>query len=212
VTTIRGPQQSRSVATRARLVEAAAGALIDLGFAGTSTAAVAERAGVSQGALFKHFPSKADLLAACVEAVLAGYVEDFRAGVIPAATGAAPHQRIRPAVAALWSIFRKPGMHAVFEIYVAARTDPALASRLGPILERHRATILAEAHRLLPELAAVPADITIAVDAVVYAMQGVALGLFAPDERADAEHLAFFTRLAEHELDRALVAALHRKR
>jgi AcrR family transcriptional regulator len=205
---VRGPQQSRSVATRARLVEAAAGALIDAGYAGASTAVVAERAGVSQGALFKHFATKADLLAASVEALLAGYVEDFRAGVGRLATGA-PHQRIRPAVAALWSIFRKPGMHAVFEIYVAARTDPALASRLGPILERHRAAILAEAHRLLPELAAVPADITVAVDAVVYAMQGVALGLFAPDERADAEHLAFFTRLAEHELDRALVAATH---
>jgi AcrR family transcriptional regulator len=206
VPALRAPQQTRSIATRARLVESAAAALVEMGLQGASTGAIARSAGMSHGALFKHFPTKADLLAASVEALLAGYVIEFR-DEMTRAGGLAPlppHERIRPGVAALWRIFRKPGMHAVFEVYVAARTDAALAARLVPILERHRGAILVEAARLLPEIAAVPAEATAAVDAVVYAMQGVALGMFAPDERAEPEQLAFFTRLAERELERAL--------
>jgi AcrR family transcriptional regulator len=211
----RAPQQPRSIDTRARLVGAAAAVLVEYGFQGASTSAVAAGAGVSQGALFKHFPTKSDLLAACVEALLAGYVVDFRddmarrlamiGGAALAANG--PRERVRPAVASLWGIFRRPGMRAVFEVYVAARTDAALAAQLAPILERHRAAILAEAARLLPELAAAPDEAAFAIDAVVYAMQGAALGVFAPDARAEAEQVAFFTRLAEHELERALAAA-----
>ena len=207
---LRPPQQSRSLETRARLIAAAAQALVDLGFQGASTSQVAGLAGVSQGALFKHFPTKADLLAACVEALLGGYVREFRddmASRLGAGAQHAPRERVDAAVAALWRIFRKEGMRAVFEVYVAARTDAALAAELGPILERHRAAILVEAARLLPEIAAAPDEAAFAIDAVVYAMQGAALGVFAPDARAEAEQVAFFTRLAEHELERALAAA-----
>jgi hypothetical protein len=94
-------------------------------------------------------------------------------------------------------------MHAVFEVYVAARTEPALARALAPILERHRENILVEARRVFPEVAA-RAELPPVVDAVVYAMQGVVLGLFAPDGIDDAVHLAFFERLALRELESAL--------
>ena len=56
--------QARSRATRVRLLQATAAALEELGYAGASTTEVARRAGVSQGALYKHFPSKVQLLAA----------------------------------------------------------------------------------------------------------------------------------------------------
>ncbi len=202
---LREPQQERSVATRARLVNAASTCLVKLGYAGASTAAMATRAGVSQGALFKHFPAKSDLLAACLEKILGGMVATFRDEL-----AAAPHrpleERIAPSVAALWRIFRAPGMRAVFEVYVAARTERALAQQLAPIIARHRENILVEARRLFPELPVRP-DFDAAVDAVVYAMQGVALGLFAPEDQdgsADATQVAFFERLARHELAHAL--------
>src|SRR5690349_11383596 len=54
--------------TRDRLVEAAAALLEDGGYAAASVQAVAARAGVSAGALYRHFPSKAEL-----------FVEVFRA-------------------------------------------------------------------------------------------------------------------------------------
>ena len=47
--------------TRARLVQAAREVLERGGYATASVVAIAERAGVSAGALYRHFPSKADL-------------------------------------------------------------------------------------------------------------------------------------------------------
>ena len=69
-------QEERRAGTRAALVEAALGCLVDLGVAGTTTAAVCARAGVSSGALFNHFPSKAALLGAAAEQVMGAAVTD----------------------------------------------------------------------------------------------------------------------------------------
>jgi AcrR family transcriptional regulator len=193
------PQQARAVATRARLIDAAGAVLIEGGLRGTTTAAVAARAGVSQGALFKHFPTKVDLLAASTERVLLSLVEAFR-DAIPARPPAGLDARVKLGVAALWSVFRLPGMHGLFEVYLAARNEPALGKALEPLLVAHRENILREARALMPELAESEALVT-GVDAVVYAMQGVALGVFSNDARREREHLAFFERLAAHELE-----------
>lgn len=206
------PKQARSQRTRDTIIAAAAGALVELGYQKASTPAIAAKAGVSQGALYKHFPEKPQLLAACIERILATFVTDFRAGI---ATQRSPRaglpDRVAHAVTALWAIFRRPEMQAVFEVYVAARTDRALGRALSPIIDRHRANILDAAVLVFPEVAAVP-DFPSVVDAVVYAMQGVVLGIFAPEESeaaAEAAHLAFFQRLASRELEAAL--ARHRK-
>jgi len=202
------PQQARSHLTRARIVEAAARSLTKLGYAGASTAVVAQAAGVSQGALFKHFPTKAQLLGASVAAILQEMVTRFRADALRRLHRAAPktlEERIGPAVAALWAIFRAPEMPAVFDVYVAARTDKALEAELAPLLEAHRGRILAEARALFPEQADHEEFDTV-IDAVVYSMQGVALGLFAPDSQTEARHLEFFERLARRELEHNISA------
>ncbi len=192
------PQQARAVATRARLVDAAFEALVEDGLRGTATAGVAARAGVSQGALFKHFPTKIDLLASATERALASLVEAFRRA-LPKRPPADLQARIQLGVAALWRVFRLPAMQALFEIYLAARTERALADAIQPLLDAHRENIFREARALLPELADEPA-LASGVDAVVYARQGVALGVFSNDARREREHLAFFERLAMHEL------------
>lgn len=92
---------------------------------------------------------------------------------------------------------------------LAARTDLELGEALEPLLSAHRENIFAEARRLFPELAERPeleGALATGVDAVVYAMQGVALGLFRSDDRREREHLAFFERLALHELSVAGLA------
>jgi AcrR family transcriptional regulator len=196
------PKQARSVATRGRILQAACEALMDRGYGGASTQVIATLAGVSQGALFKHFATKAALLASSIEQLLAGFIGEFRRG-LGDPTDREPLARVAPAVAELWKIFRRPEMQAVLEVYLAARTDRALGAALGPILDRHRENILAEARRILPELAGVT-DFSSVVDAVVYAMQGVIVGVFTPDRQSDAVHLAFFERLALRELEAVL--------
>lgn len=186
--------QLRAELTRMKLLAAATACLVERGLAGATTNNVAKGAGVSQGAVFKHFATKPDLLAAAVEDILGRFVVRFHREV-----GKATGDPIHAACAVLWRIFREPAMRGVFEVYVAARTDEELAARLAPILARHREAILREARELFPSKAPA-ADFEAAVDAVVYAMQGAAIGLFAPDD--DCDHLAFLERLARRELAR----------
>ncbi|MFS2031201.1 MULTISPECIES: ScbR family autoregulator-binding transcription factor [unclassified Curtobacterium] len=61
-----GTRQQRAVATRAAILDAAAGEFDDRGYLGTSMDAVAERAGLTKGALYFHFTSKADLAGAVI--------------------------------------------------------------------------------------------------------------------------------------------------
>ncbi|WP_242089585.1 ScbR family autoregulator-binding transcription factor [Curtobacterium sp. DN_7.5] len=59
-------RQRRAVATRAAIIEGAAKEFDERGYVGASMDGVAERAGVTKGALYFHFTSKADLAAAVV--------------------------------------------------------------------------------------------------------------------------------------------------
>jgi AcrR family transcriptional regulator len=59
----------RGQATRRHLIEVATELFADRGYEGTSIEAVLERAGVSRGSLYHHFPGKDRLFEAVVEAV-----------------------------------------------------------------------------------------------------------------------------------------------
>jgi AcrR family transcriptional regulator len=197
---LRLPQQARSVATRRRLLDAAVDTLLALGLARTSTTEVCRRAGVSQGALFKHFASKAALLAATTEHLFAQLVDDFRRGFAAIAGEA---DRVAAAVHALAAIFRQPRLEVAFELYAAARTDTELHAALAPVLARHRENLHREARALFPEAAGAESFLPV-VDTVVDALQGAAVGaLVLPDAASEARRLEQLVAYAR----RALVAA-----
>jgi AcrR family transcriptional regulator len=60
------------LATRERLLAAARGLIEEGGYASASVAAIADRAGVASGTLYRHFPSKAELFVEVFRAVCAG--------------------------------------------------------------------------------------------------------------------------------------------
>ncbi|NGO67950.1 ScbR family autoregulator-binding transcription factor [Streptomyces boncukensis] len=60
------PKQERAVHTRELLVDAAAGVFDENGFAGASINKILSRAGVTAGAMYFHFRSKADLARAVI--------------------------------------------------------------------------------------------------------------------------------------------------
>ena len=63
----RRTQAERSATTRGALLEAARSLFAERGFAGAGREEIAERAGVTRGALYHHFASKHELFAAVVE-------------------------------------------------------------------------------------------------------------------------------------------------
>jgi AcrR family transcriptional regulator len=113
-------QAERSAGTRARLLEAAVACLVERGYFGTSTAEVCRRAGVTRGAQLHHYPTKAALLGAAVEHVMALRHDEFRRAV------AGGPRRLDRTLAGLWTIYAGPTVAAWQELVVAARTDAEL--------------------------------------------------------------------------------------
>jgi len=62
-------QAERTASTRGALLRSARELFAERGYAGTGREEIAERAGVTRGALYHHFDSKADVFAAVVEAL-----------------------------------------------------------------------------------------------------------------------------------------------
>lgn len=186
------PKQARAVATINKLIAAAADCLVELGYAQTSTSAICMRAGVSQGALFRHFPTKALVLAAATERMFTEMIGDFRVAV---ARLDAEGDRIAGAIRALWTIFGEPRLRAVFELYIAAHTDAQLRAALEPVLAAHRGNIARQARELVPDSHSNP-RLDEAVDVLINAMQGAALGLLAHSDIDHDAHAERFVALA----------------
>jgi AcrR family transcriptional regulator len=88
----RRTQAERRERTRTALLAAARELFAERGFADTGREDIAERAGVTRGALYHHFDSKAAVAAAVVEAVDAELVERV---IAAAERGADPFDRLR---------------------------------------------------------------------------------------------------------------------
>src|SRR5262245_56941941 len=103
---------------RARLLDATIDCLPELGYAGTTTTEVAERAGVSRGAQLHHFPTKEELVLAAVE-----HLFHKRNAELLAAFARLPAGTDRPAAAIdlLWKIIGADTFYAWLELAVAGR-------------------------------------------------------------------------------------------
>ncbi len=188
----RRTQAERRATTRQALLDAAVASLVDAGYAGATTTEICRRAGVSQGALFKHFATKAELVAAAAEHLFEHLVDAF-VTALPSVERVADGPAA--AVRQLWSVFQQPRLHAAFELYNAARTDAELARSLAPVTERHAANVRAHARSLFPAAAARP-EFDAIVNVVVSAMQGAAFGnLASADPGRDDAMLAALTDL-----------------
>jgi len=189
----RRTQQQRREETRGRLLGATQTALVERGYAGTTTTEVCRRARVSQGALFKHFASKGELLAATAEQLFANLIDAYRDSM-PRLAGV--EDRAAAAVQLLWGVFEDARLLAAIELYGAARTDRELAARLAPVAERHGENLRLLARELFPEAAARRPDFDALVSVVVQAIQGATLGSLASgDRRGFAPMLALLTDL-----------------
>jgi len=117
----------RSAQTTQRLLDATVECLIELGYTGTTTPVVCERAGLSRGALLHHFPTKAELVIAAV-AHLVARTGDKISGMPALPKGGS--DRLDRSLDVIWDSFTGPLFYAALELWVAARTDPELHTHL----------------------------------------------------------------------------------
>lgn len=199
----RRTQAERSAETTAKLLDATAECLSDLGYARTSTTEICRRAGVSRGAMLHHFPSKAVLVAAACEHIFDRRVEEFRVAIEQVPQGG---DRLSAAIDIVWEMFKSDTFSAWFELVTAGRTDADLRPHVALVA----ANMLETMRRMWNELFEPPVTDDPAV-AELY--QSVPTFLFAildglaatrmtgmPGADAEAERVLGLVKLAAQEL------------
>jgi len=175
---LRQPQQNRSRATRARLLESAVSCLAELGWNGATVAVVAEHAGVSRGATQHYFPTREDLFIAALEHMAEARLTEIRseAARLPAGV-AAP---TRDVVGLLVRLYTGSPFRAALQLWAAAAASEVLRELVVPL----EARLGREAHRAAIELLAVDESAP-GVHEAVQATLDLARGLGLADTLTD---------------------------
>jgi AcrR family transcriptional regulator len=144
----RRTQAERSAETQRRLIDAAIAILHQVGYGGTTTSLIADKAGVSRGAMLHQYPTKVDLMLAVVAEVYQRETSEYqRRGAQIAST----RERFFRFPELMWDVLTRPSAIAVLEIMMGSRQDKALASRLAPLQRQIEATSRATVERILKE-------------------------------------------------------------
>lgn len=145
--TQRRTQQERRETTIRKLLDAAAETLIEVGYAEASVQRICERAELSQGALFRHFPTREALMVAVGQDVGAQLLAQYRKRF----------GKLEPDLAEALALVREACRsrlnQAWYELAMAARTSPSLKKSLEPVAKRYYEDITRLARELLPALA-----------------------------------------------------------
>lgn len=120
----------RSSETRRKLFDASISCLHEFGYAATTTAMVAERAGVSRGAMNHHFATKVDLMVAVVEYIYARDIEIYRESLIRIPQ----KDHMRRLLDLAWTTISGDGGQAVLHVMLAMQGDPELRIKLPPVI------------------------------------------------------------------------------
>ncbi len=197
---LREPQQDRSRATRQKLLVASVESLAEVGYAATTVAVVAARAGVSRGAAQHHFPTRADLFAAAVEYMTEVRLMEIReqASRLPSGSG-----RTEAIVGMLADVYTGPLFRAALHLWVAASTEEPLRQQIVR-LEAH---VGRQAHRALLEVLDVSErtpGVRETVQGVLDMSRGLGLADLLTDDSARREGVV---RQWAHILDQAWLCA-----
>lgn len=168
---VRRTQEERSATTRALLLDATIDCLHRLGYAGTTTTEIADRAGVSRGAQLHHFPTKQELVGTAVTWILERRLDEFKKAwaELPDDT-----DRASTAIDLLWRATSGPAFYAWLELLVAARTDPSLRKTIQEISSRFSQGVIDAFHEVFPETAGMR-GLDMGPWFVLAALQGIAL-------------------------------------
>lgn len=151
VTTTRISQRERRAKTIGAALDAAIESLIDVGYAGTNARVVASRAGLSQGAVTYHFPSRIKLIVAALEELTNRGAAEARAEI--PALPRDPYKRRLAVIEVLRDLFSGPLFVAWVRLWFAASEDEELREAMRPVERRGWERLRSTVEGLLPELA-----------------------------------------------------------
>lgn len=188
-------RQERGRARIDQILAAAATTFGELGYEGTTTNAIAARAGMSPGSLYQFFANKEDIARAMAERYAEQLAQLDEASLVAPAGGLAV--AVRSALGPIVEFnLQHPGFKALF-----ARTDMPVAMReaVAPVHERMEARVAGLVAVLIPELDDDRISTTVTV--VLHMVRGLMPAITAAPNEQSRATLA-------HELERSLTAYL----
>lgn len=130
-------QAEKSQGTRAQILEATLQCLVDLGYTQTTTEKIAQKAGVSRGAMTHHFKSRADVFNAAAEYITdlraAEYEDAVRRIKLPPANRPNFDSMLDTLTCLQKYYYDRPSFTGLQELQRGARTDPDLQAVMQPL-------------------------------------------------------------------------------
>ncbi len=192
-------QQQRREETVARLLDASIAAIVEVGYARASAAEITKRAGVSVGALFRHFDTMGDFMAATAREVLHRDLD-----LVTKKVADIPEDRpdFDALLAILRDVTRSPTNAVMYELMIAARTDEKLRGTVQEALAEYDGKI-SDAVRSLPGSEKVPEKtLAFVVVALLNMFDGTAIvRTIAPQRDIGAEQLKLLAAVLNEAYD-----------
>ena len=160
-----GWQAQKSAMMRDTILDAALDCFVTIGYANTTTARIAERAGVSRGAMLHHFPSKSELMQAAVEYLHDKLVQLYASHIARVSPDLPVDERNRAGLEGYWAYLRS-------DLYVA---DPELQHILEDSIARFDQAIVESNRSLFPEWSERGELYELAMDITKFLMEGMAV-------------------------------------
>jgi len=170
-----GWQAQKSAMMRDTILDAALDCFISIGYASTTTAKIAEKAGVSRGAMLHHFPSKTELIQAAVEYLHNKLIDLYASNVEKITHDLPVDERNRLGLQGYWNYLSSDLFTAYHELCVAGRTDPELQGILEDSIKRFDVNMLESNKQLFPEWSARGELYDLAMDITKFLMEGMAV-------------------------------------
>jgi AcrR family transcriptional regulator len=189
----------KSLRTRARILRAAMGLFVEVGYHTATNARIAEGAGLTRGAMLYHFASREELVEAAVS-----YIDVERARLFEQVAAAPPAPGVdaaEHAIDAYWRLLHETPFLAFAELEAAARTDPMLRSRLAGAQSAFDHNQIGDRFLPLTSAGADPRFQT-SRDLGRFLLEGLARGALTYDEQARKERLLAVVKRVAHALNR----------
>jgi len=166
-------QAEKSKRTRQAILDATIQCCADIGYAKTTTARIAKKAGTSQGAMMHHFKSFSAVIKAAARYVAEKRALEFEEIVAEFNAQSVNVARMHRLVERLVCYYSLPSFVALHELLVAARSDKALRQIFLP-LERKLDRRMAEAMRTqFPYLKSIEKTREVLQDVMLFSVQGL---------------------------------------
>lgn len=171
----RRTQAERSAATRARLLDATIECLMTYGYSDTTTPRIADVAGLTRGAQLHHFRAKSDMVVAAV-----AHLAQLRAQAVTDEV-----DRFDPGsdffsslLDYIWDLHQGPLFAVTVELWVAARTDRALASEIEKVEPIVNDALIAAAVHVMPAAGSASKDLGDFVFTAMDTLRGILVSGF----------------------------------